>query len=460
MKDSRTMTTIVLAAGEGKRMYSKTPKVLHKVCGKSMLEHVMDCAREAAGSEPVVVIGHGAEKVREMLPFISYVVQEEQLGTGHAVMQADSYIVDGDVLILCGDTPLLRADTIKKMIAKHRENGNSATVLTAIMEDSFGYGRIVRSNSMDGIVEAIVEEKDATEEQKKLKEINSGILIFDGKELESALKELGNENAQGEYYLTDVISIFRKRGHLIGGFIAEDNNEIMGVNNKAQLSDAEMIMNERIVREHMLNGVIIKKPNDVYIEADVKIGRDAIIMPGCYLEGKTVIGEDCIIGPNSKLNNVIVDNGAKIEYSVVSDSSIGEGTTVGPFAYMRPGNTVGKHCKVGDFVEMKNSTFGDNTKASHLAYIGDGDIGSNVNLGCGIIFVNYDGVKKYRSTIGDGAFVGCNSNLISPVKVGAGAYVAAGTTITRDVPDGSMAIGRVRQELKSDYARKFKKTVK
>lgn len=460
MKDLKTITTIVLAAGEGKRMYSKLPKVLHKVCGKSMLEHVMDCAREAAGSEPVVVIGHGAEKVRETLPFISYVVQEEQLGTGHAVMQAESYIADGDVLVLCGDTPLLRAETIKSMIESHREAGNTATILTALMENPFGYGRIIRNQKQQNIVESIVEEKDATEEQRAIHEINSGILMFDGKELDSALKELGNDNAQGEYYLTDVIEIFRKRGHLIGGFIAEDNNEILGVNNKAQLSDAEQIMNTRIVRSHMLNGVTIKKPNDVYIEADVKIGRDSVILPGCYLEGKTVIGEDCIIGPDSKLSNAIVDNGVKIEFSVVNDSSIGEGTTVGPFAYMRPGNVVGKHCKVGDFVEMKNSTFGDNTKASHLAYIGDGDVGSNVNLGCGIIFVNYDGVKKYRSTIADGAFVGCNSNLISPVKIGAGAYVAAGTTVTRDVPEGSMAIGRARQEIKEDYAGKFKKIVK
>lgn len=460
MKDIKTITTIVLAAGEGKRMFSKTPKVLHKVCGKSMLEHVMDCAREAAGSEPVVVIGNGAEKVREALPFISYVVQEEQLGTGHAVMQAEAYISNGDVLVLCGDTPLLRAETIKKMIESHQSIGNAATILTANMDVPFGYGRIIRSSENSSIVESIIEEKDASEEQRKIKEINSGILIFDGMELHSALKELGNDNSQGEYYLTDIIEIFRKRGHKIGGFIAEDENEIMGVNNKAQLSDAELIMNERIVRGHMLNGVIVKKPNDVYIEVGAVIGRDTVILPGCYIEGKTLIGEDCIIGPDTKLNNVVVDNGVKIEYSVVSDSSIGEGTTVGPFAYMRPGNKVGKHCKVGDFVEMKNSTFGNNTKASHLAYIGDGDVGNNVNLGCGIIFVNYDGVQKCRSTIEDDVFVGCNSNLISPVKISAGAYVAAGTTVTRDVPKGSMAIGRVRQEIKDGYAGKFKKVVK
>jgi len=460
LKNLKTITTIVLAAGEGKRMHSKLPKVLHKVCGKSMLEHVMDCAREAAESEPVVVIGHGAEKIRETLPFISYVVQEKQLGTGHAVMQAESFIGDGDVLVLCGDTPLLRVETIKSMIESHRTAGNAATILTARMDNPFGYGRIIRNKDNANIVESIVEEKDASPEEKQIQEINSGILIFDGKELDSALKALGNNNAQGEYYLTDVIGIFRKRGHLIGGYIAADNNEILGVNNKAQLSDAEQIMNARIVRNHMLNGVTIKKPNDVYIEADVKIGYDTIILPGCYLEGKTVIGEDCVIGPDSRLNNAIVDNGVKIEFSVVNDSMIGEGTTVGPFAYMRPGNKVGKHCKVGDFVEMKNSTFGDHTKASHLAYIGDGDVGNNVNLGCGIIFVNYDGVKKYRSTIADGAFVGCNSNLISPVKIGEGAYVAAGTTVTRDVPEGSMAIGRTRQEIKADYAGKFKKVVR
>lgn len=460
MKDQKSVTTIVLAAGEGKRMYSKLPKVLHKVCGKSMLEHVMDCAREAAGSEPVVVIGHGGDKVRETLPFISYVVQEQQLGTGHAVMQAESYISDGDVLVLCGDTPLLQAETIKKMIETHREAGNSATILTAILENPFGYGRIVRNKNHQSIVEAIVEEKDASPEQRKITEINSGILIFDGKELASALKELGNDNAQGEYYLTDVIEIFRKRGHLIGGFIAEDEREILGVNNRAQLSDAEEIMLERILRKHMLNGVAIKKPGTIYIEATVEIGKDAVILPGCYLEGNTKIGEDCVIGPNSRLKNAIVDRGVSIEYSVVNDSTIGEETTVGPYAYLRPGNVVGKHCKVGDFVELKNSTFGDHSKASHLTYVGDGDVGNNVNLGCGTIFVNYDGVKKYRSVVSDGAFVGCNSNLISPVKVGEGAYVAAGTTVTRDVPEGSMAIGRVRQEIKDNYAGKFKKPKK
>ncbi len=457
MNKTQTITTIILAAGEGKRMYSKTPKVLHKICGKTMLEHVMDCARKATEGEPVVVIGHGSDIVREALPYISYVLQTEQLGTGHAVLQAENYIGDDEVLVLCGDTPLLRKETIIEMISFHRESLNSATILTTLMENPFGYGRIVRNSENKSLVDSIIEEKDAEDDIKKIKEINSGILIFDGNELKTALKSLGNDNAQGEYYLTDVIEIIRKKGLNIGAYISKDQSEIMGVNNRAQLSEAEDIMNRRIVTEHMMNGVTIKNPATVYIGTDVKIGKDTIILPNCIIEGKSVIGEDCLIGPNTRLTDMNIDRDVQIEYSVATESSVGEGTTIGPFAYLRPGNKIGRFAKIGDFVEVKNSTVGDFSKASHLTYIGDGDVGNNVNLGCGTVFVNYDGVKKYRTTVEDDVFVGCNSNLIAPVNIGTGAYVAAGTTVTKDVPNGSLVIGRARQEIKEEYAIKFKK---
>ena len=454
MSNVYSITPIILAAGEGKRMYSKVPKVLHKVCGLPMVEHVINCAREVSGAEPVVVIGHGAEQVRKEVTGVKFVMQERQLGTGHAVMQAEEYINDGDMLILYGDTPLLRPETLLEMHEMHRAEGCSATILTSDIDDPTGYGRIIRIG--EKLIEAIVEDKDADSSTKLIKEINSGIYFFDGKELREALRHLKNDNTQGEYYLTDVIGIMREKGLKIGAFKIKNAEDILGVNNRYQLSEVNKIMQRRIVKKLMLEGVTIIDPDSTYIEASVTVEKDVTIYPGCILEGNTVIQEDSVIGPYTRIKDGKIDRGVKIQNSVVLESSIGEGTSIGPFAYLRPGNKIGKHAKVGDFVEMKNSTFGDNSKASHLTYVGDGDVGSNVNLGCGVVFVNYDGKNKYRTYVGDNSFVGCNVNLVAPVRVNENTYVAAGTTVTKDVPQDSLAIGRARQENKEGWVTKRK----
>ncbi len=449
MSSVYSITPIILAAGEGKRMYSKVPKVLHKVCGVSMVEHVINCARKLSESDPVVVIGHGADQVSEAISGVKFVLQEKQLGTGHAVMQAEKYIIDGDILILYGDTPLLRPETLMDMHEVHNREGYSATILTSDFQEPTGYGRIVRN--ADNLVEAIVEEKDADSKTKLIKEINSGIYFFNGKELREALKYLNNNNAQGEYYLTDVIGIMRKKGRPIGAYKIQDAEDIMGVNNRYQLSCANAILKGRIAKKLMLEGVTIIDPNSTYIETSVKIERDVTIYPGCILEGDTIIQEDSVIGPNTRIKNGIIGKGVNIQNSIVLESSIGEGTSVGPFAYIRPGNKIGKHARIGDFVEMKNSNFGDHSKASHLTYVGDGDVGNNVNLGCGVVFVNYDGKNKNRTFVGDNSFIGCNANLIAPVRINSNSYIAAGTTVTKEVPQDSLAIGRARQENKEGW---------
>ncbi len=444
MNNKNNITTIILAAGEGKRMYSKTPKVLHEVCGKSMVNHVIQCAEIANVNEIILVLGHGVEMVSKHIGEYKYVLQENQLGTGHAVMQADEYIKDGDILVLCGDTPLLRSETIKDLYHIHKKGRYSATILTAGFDNPYSYGRIVRDENCE--VSAIVEEKDASDEQKLIKEVNSGIYFFNAPELKAALKQLNNDNAQGEYYLTDVIAILKESGQRIGAYMIEDAHEIMGVNNRLQLSKASEIMRARIIENIMLSGVTIIDPKSTYIDSSVTIGQDVVIYPNCIIEGNTIIEEDCMIGPNTKIKDCKLGKGVKADNSVLNESTIGEQTKIGPFAFVRPGNNIGKFAKIGDFVEIKNSNFGDHSKASHLTYIGDGDVGNNVNLGCGVVFVNYNGKEKNRTCVGDNSFVGCNVNLVAPVKVGNNVYVAAGTTVTKDVPEGSLAVGRAKQE--------------
>lgn len=446
------LLAVILAAGEGKRMYSKKPKVLHEICGMSMVEHVCKSAKEAGAEEIVVVVGHCAEEVQEKLRGVKFVIQETQLGTGHAVIQADKYIESGPVLVLCGDIPLLRAETIRKMYEIHKAHNNHATVLTADFPDPFSYGRIIR-DSNDNIT-AIIEERDADSKQKEIKEINSGIYLFEGNLLKEALCELNNDNDQGEYYLTDVIKSFNKKNLKIGAFKIENSKEIMGVNNRLQLSEAEALMRENILKEHMLKGVTIIDPKNTYIDCNVKIEEDVTILPGCIIKGNTYIEEDAQIGPYSKILDSHIGKGVFVQNSVVLESNIGENTKIGPFAYLRPGNVIGKNAKIGDFVEIKNSNFGDNSKASHLTYIGDGDVGRNVNLGCGVVFVNYDGKEKHRTTVEDDSFVGCNVNLVAPVKVGKNSYVAAGTTVTDDVPEANLAVGRARQENKEGWVKR------
>ncbi|WP_010246305.1 bifunctional UDP-N-acetylglucosamine diphosphorylase/glucosamine-1-phosphate N-acetyltransferase GlmU [Acetivibrio cellulolyticus] len=446
------LMAVILAAGEGKRMKSKKSKVLHTACGLTLIDWVYRSVRDAGVDESVIVVGHKAEDVKESMGNdVLYAYQDKQLGTGHAVMQAEQYFKgkDGQVLVLCGDTPLITSETISNTFKIHRENNNSATVITAELSNPAGYGRIVRDVS--GNVLKIVEDRDASKEEKIINEINSGMYCFNIKDLESALGELGNNNSQGEYYLTDTIEILIRKGLKVGAVKVEDSNEILGINDRVQLSMASEILRKRILVNHMKNGVTIIDPSSTYIDVDVQIGMDSVIYPSSIIEKGTVIGEDCIIGPASRIVDSKIANGVEVKNSVVLESSIGDNTTVGPFAYIRPGSTIGKKVKIGDFVEVKKSIIGDKTKLSHLTYVGDAEIGKNVNLGCGVVVVNYDGKKKNKTKIGDNSFVGCNVNLVSPVEVKSNAYVAAGSTITEEVPENSLAIARARQVVKEDW---------
>ena len=450
-------TSVILAAGMGTRMKSKMPKVLHKVCGKPLSKWVID-ASEAAGADKVcAVVGHKAETVKEVLGDVcEFALQAEQKGTGHAVMQAIDVIKNskGEVVILNGDTPLITAETINKAIEYHKNNGNQATVITAILDDATGYGRIVRDN--DGSVLKIVEQKDASEEEKKINEVNSGMYVFDAQSLVYALDKITPNNAQGEYYLTDTLEILLSAGKKIGGYAISDNDEIRGINDRVQLNEAEKIMQKRINEYHIRNGVTMRNPESVYIEDGVEIGNDTEICQNVTIKSGTKIGSDCVIGSGSMLDRAVIHDGVDVLSSVILESEVDEGTHVGPFAYIRPNCHVGKEVKVGDFVELKNSNIDDGTKISHLTYIGDSDVGKRVNFGCGTVTCNYDGKKKYRTTIGDDCFVGCNTNFVSPINVGDGVYIAAGSTITEDIPENSLSIARARQVNKEGWKDKRK----
>ncbi|WP_392455140.1 bifunctional UDP-N-acetylglucosamine diphosphorylase/glucosamine-1-phosphate N-acetyltransferase GlmU [Chryseomicrobium aureum] len=448
---------VVLAAGKGTRMKSSLYKVLHPVCGKPMVDHVVGNMEKLGASEIVSVVGHGAEMVKETLGDRStYVVQEEQLGTAHAVHQAEQVLDgrEGTTIVICGDTPLITPETIQQLMETHKEAGAKATILTAIVEDPTGYGRILRGQ--DDLVTGIVEQKDATPDQQKVQEINSGTYCFDNQALFEALKKVDNNNSQGEYYLTDVISILKEQGEAIAAFAAADADELLGVNDRVALSQAESYMRNRLALHHMREGVTIIDPASTYIGADVVIGSDTVLLPGTMLEGNTVIGEKSTIGPNTHLKNAHIGNETTVHSSVVMDSKIADHVAVGPFAHIRPGSDLGDHVKIGNFVEVKKSTIQEGSKLSHLTYMGDAEIGKNVNIGCGTISVNYDGKNKFTTTIEDNAFIGCNSNLVAPVTVGKGAYVAAGTTVTKNVTEDSLAIGRVKQENKEGYAKRIK----
>lgn len=443
---------IILAAGEGKRMKSATPKVLHKVCGKEMINHVIDNIRAADIDEVDVVIGKGAEKVKLGTESrnVAYSVQAEQLGTGHAVMCAEEFLKGkkGTVSIFVGDGPLITEETVKKLISYHEENGCSATILTSVMADPLKYGRIIRDSA--GEVEKIVEFKDCNEEEAKVNEINSGMYSFDIEDLLNTLGKLDKNNNQNEYYLTDVIGILKKEGKRIGA-VAVPVDEITAVNSKYELSIANEIMRARINRKHMDNGVIIMDPKCTYINCDVVIGEDTIIYPGNVLEGKTIIGQNCILYPNNRIKDAVIGNDVTCASSVVLESEVGSNTTVGPYAYIRPETVIGDHARIGDFVEIKKSKIGDGTKVSHLTYIGDAEVGEKCNFGCGTVVVNYDGKVKNKTVIGDNVFIGCNTNLVSPLEVESNTYIAAGSTITDKVPEGSLAIARARQVLKNDW---------
>ena len=450
--------SIILAAGQGTRMKSDIPKILHKVCGKEMIRYVIEASTKSGIDKNIVVLGHGKEKVGYNIKDMNVETVEQPIGddlpygTGCAVMAAEEFIGDEDmVLILCGDGPLISEETLRSFIAYHEENQYVATIMTAYLDNPTGYGRIVRKE--DGSIDKIVEEKDASEEIKKIKEINTGIYCFKGRVLKYALKKIKRDNSQNEYYLTDTIKVLNDEGAKVGAWVLEDAEDIKAVNDRVQLAEVSKIMQKRINQRHMYAGVTIIDPDTTYIDDTVKIGRDTVIYPNTYLEEGTVIGEFCKIGPDTRIINSTICNNVTVENSKVVESFIDDGTCVGPFAYLRPGTCLGKNVKIGDFVEVKKSIIGDNSKSSHLAYIGDAEVGKGVNIGCGVVFVNYDGKQKHKTLVGDKAFIGSNSNLVAPLTVEEGAYVAAGSTITEDVKKGDLAIARARQVNKEGKGR-------
>lgn len=448
---------VILAAGKGTRMKSNKHKGLHPICGKPIIDHIINQLKKLQTEKTILVVGHQAEALKEHLNGqADFAEQEVQLGTAHAVMQAGPLLEkeEGITLVLNGDHPLFTAETFSKLIEKHRKTKATATVLTAVMDDPTGYGRVIRQEN--GQVDRIVEHKDATDAEREIHEVSTGTYCFDNQKLFSALSLVNNDNAQGEYYLPDVLSVLREQGEAISAEIIGDVQESFGVNDRIQLAHANKIIRERLLREHMRNGVTIVDPANTYIETDVKIGADTVIEPGVFLRGNTVIGENCTIGPQADLKDVKVENNTRIRYAVIEESVIGEEAKVGPYVLIRPQTELGNKTKVGCFIDLKKAKIGNGTKISHLAYVGDAEIGKKVNIGCGVITVNYDGVNKHKTVIKDEAFVGCNVNLVAPVTVEHRAYVAAGSTITKDVPMEALAIARERQINKPDYVEKLK----
>lgn len=447
---------IILAAGQGTRMKSKLYKVLHKVCGKAMVDHVVSEGEKLNPAQMITIVGFGAEKVQEALGNrTEYVLQEQQLGTGHAVLQTKDLLAGkkGTTVVLSGDAPLLTAETIEALFKDHQENKRAATILSAIYPNPTGYGRIVRNST--GEVERIVEQKDATEEIAKIKEGNSGTYCFDNELLFEALKEVKTDNAQGEYYLTDIIEILKNQGHSVGAFPMEDYQESLGVNDRIALSQVTKIMQKRINEGHMRNGVTFYDPEHTYIDADVVIGSDTIVEGNVTMKGKTVVGEECVITSGSRLENATIANNVLIRSSDIESSSMDEHSNIGPFAHLRPESHIGKNVHIGNFVEVKKSTIDEDTKVGHLTYVGDATLGKNINIGCGTVFVNYDGKNKHHTTVGDNVFIGCNANLVAPLTIEKNSFIAAGSTITKDIPELSMAIARSRQENKEGYAKKL-----
>ena len=453
---------IILAAGEGTRMKSKISKVLHKLCNKSILSYIVESSKEALVEDIILVVGNNEDKVREEFGDSvkytrQYIGEGIPYGTGYAVKLCEENINDDDnILVLTGDVPLITKETISELINYHNEKKNDATVLSAIMDDPSGLGRILTDE--EGMLVKIIEDRDCTPEQLKIKEINSGIQIFNGKKLKSALNKLDTNNSQGELYITDVFEILNKEGSNISTYKLKDNDEIKGINDKVQLSQVESIMRRRINEQLMREGVIIENPDTVTIQKGITIGRDTIIESNVKILGDTQIGEDSFIGINSKIIDSKIGDNVKIHSSYIIESEIGDGSDVGPFSHLRPKSKLNKNVHIGNFVEVKNATLDDGTKAGHLAYIGDADLGKRINVSCGVIFSNYDGKNKYRSTVGDDSFIGANVNIVSPINIEEKSFIAAGSTITKDVKTGQLAIERAEQRnIDGYYKRKFNK---
>lgn len=447
---------IILAGGNGKRMKANMPKPMFKVLGEPMLEWAIRACENSDLENICVVTGYEHQYIEEYLNRrYPTVLQTERRGTGHAVMQAKEYLEKfrgGNTLILCGDAPFIDEETIMGALSLHEESNNAVTVITACVENPFGYGRIIRRNNG---ISAIVEEKDVTDEQRKINEINSGAYWFSTDALLEALELLTPNNAQNEYYLTDTIVILLNRGYSAGAYTSANPNAVLGANDRKGLLLLNTVARMNVIDKHMNNGVEFNCTDGITIERDVEIGVGTVILPGTMLCGKTKIGEHCVIGPNTIIENCTVGNGTKLNYVQAYESEIGSNVSVGPFVHIRPNTVLKDGIKIGDFVEVKNSTIGESTAIAHLSYVGDSDVGSGVNFGCGTATANYNGVKKSRTVIGDNAFIGCHTSLIAPVTVGNNAYTAAGTTVTKNLPDNSFAIDRGKLSIREDFADKL-----
>ena len=454
-----SIATIILAAGKGTRMKSDLVKVLHPILGLPMLSYSIELSlNEVKAKKTVVVVGHQADRIQEMFrnSKIDFALQKEQLGTGHAVLQALPFLRSfaGTVLILCGDVPLVKGETLRSFIDSYNRDESALSVLTTVVEKPLGYGRIFRNSQ--GWVEKIVEEKDASEEQRMIREINTGMFCVRASFLTQGLKEIGKENAQGEYYLTDLVEIAKKKGLRCSAHVAADSLEVMGINTRVDLAIANERLRQEKLKGLMISGVTILDPKTTYVDRTVEVGKDTLLYPNCHLQGTTRIGERCVIESGAKiLDSIIGDEVTIRSNSVITESKIEEGASIGPFAHLRPLSEVKAKAKIGNFVEVKKSVIGRGSKANHLTYIGDSLVGEDVNIGAGTITCNYDGFEKHQTIIGDRVFVGSNVELVAPVKVGSGSSIGAGTTITKDVPEGSLAISRVKQKNIKGWSKKI-----
>ncbi len=451
-------SVVILAGGQGKRMKTDMPKALCEVLGKPMLGWVIEACESAGLNNICVVKGFAGEYIESFLDGkYQTVLQADRLGTGHAVMQAVNFLrenISGNTLVLCGDAPFIDKKTINGALKLHEEKNLSVTVVTSLIDKPYGYGRIIRT---DNGIAGIVEEKDCTEEQRKIKEINSGCFWFRTKDLLDVLFEIKPDNAQGEYYLTDCISLLIEKGKSADAYISDNENVSLGANDRRGLLRLNNVAREQIINNHLDNGIEFTCTDGVTISNSVKIGAGTVIHAGVILKGSTEIGNGCEIGPNTYLSDTKVGRDTKLNNVVANQSVIGNSVTIGPWVQLRPNSNIGNGVKIGDFVEVKNSNIGEGTAVAHLTYVGDSDVGENVNLGCGVTTANYNGDKKFRTIIGDNSFIGCNTNLIAPVKVGNNAYTAAGSTVTKDIPDGALLIERGQGVIKEGYAERMLK---
>ena len=459
MSFSSETHVVVLAAGQGTRMKSSLPKVLHPIAGKTMIERVLQTAEAVAPDTITLIVGHRAEVVRSRLGTnqkLHFALQEPQLGTAHALLQAEPYLTgrSGSVILLSGDVPLLSPNTLKQLLETHRGSGAAATVVTATVERPYGYGRIVRTR---GRIARIVEERDASPTQRKINEINSGIYAFDLPPLFDALRSIASQNAQGEFYLTDLVGIYRRRRLPVETLLVENAQEIRGINSRSELAEVSRLVRQKKNEELMAAGVTLIDPATTYVDPEVEIAADTVLHPGVVIEGRTRIGSACEIQAYVRISDSEIGDHVTINsFCLISGAQVAHGAALGPFAHLRPGTAVGENAKIGNFVELKNTSFGPRSKANHLSYLGDATIGSDVNVGAGTITCNYDGVHKHRTVIEDGAFIGSDSQLVAPVTVGKGAYVGAGSSIVDDVPAGALGIARGRQNNVEGWAERRK----